>query len=102
MASVKEISNFTVENAIPQPKNEKDVNIQTQGSKSNLLRPSKGKEDLKLLKSDSKQVKTITKASLSLTALLSIQEHLSTSDSPSLSTAQATRKYEAYQNADEI
>lgn len=102
VASVKEVSNFTVENAIPQPKNEKDNSIQMQGSKPNLLKSGKNKEDIEQDKAIKRETSLVNRPSLSLNALINIQENLSSSDIPNLSGEQATKKYAIYQNTEEI
>lgn len=102
VASVKEVSNFTVENAIPKPKNEKDNSIQMQGNKPNLLKFGKSKEDIEQDKSNKREASPINRPSLSLNALINIQENLSNSEVPSLSNEQVTKKYAAYQNSEEI
>lgn len=100
VASVKEISNFTVENAIPQPKNEKDNSIQTQGSKPSFTKNQSSKEELDQVKTTKRDYSSGIKASLSLNSLISIQETLSNPESLSISADRVAKKYELYQKSE--
>ncbi len=98
VASVKEVSNFTVENAIPKPKNEKEVNIQLQGNKLGSQKAIKSSDESNLEKGDKRVISQVNKASLSLSALINIQENLLDSEEPKLSAELAVKKYNNYQN----
>lgn len=102
VASVKEVSNFTIENAIPQPKNEKEVGIQLQGNKLGSQKLVKSSDD-NIPEKDEKRVKSqVNKPSLSLSALINIQESLFDSEEPRLSPEQVIKKYSNYQISEQI